>query len=141
MKSAKQKITKSRGSLVSLKKKAWKYASLVLRQSSADHRGMCTCYTCGAVHHWTEMQAGHAIGGRHNAVLLDYEILRVQCVGCNIFKRGNYQIFITKLIQENGFDWWTKKLEASKQIVKITRDFYENFIEESKQRLSELEAA
>ena len=137
----KPKKRKSKDTLSSIKKKAWKYASLVVRQGSSDHRGICTCFTCGRQGEWVEMQAGHAIGGRHNAVLLDFEILRVQCVSCNIFKRGNYQIFVTKLIEENGLEWWKEKLEESRQIVKRDRAYYETFIEECKQRLSELEAA
>lgn len=86
------------------------------------------------------MQAGHAIGGRHNAVLFDEEIIKPQCVRCNIFLRGNYQVFITKLIQEHGLEWWEKKLEGSRQIVKMTRGDLEQLIESYRERLSLLEA-
>lgn len=67
------------------------------------------------------MQAGHAIGGRHNAVLFDLDLIRVQCVQCNVFLHGNYHIFTTKLIRENGLEWWEQKLANSRRIVKLTR--------------------
>ena len=70
------------------------------------------------------MQSGHAIPGRHNAVLFDEEIIRIQCSTCNIFKRGNYQVFVPKLIREHGFDgldWWDEKLREARRIVKFTR--------------------
>lgn len=125
----------------SLKNKAWKLCSEYVRRRDADEGGFVGCFTCGAPLHWkNEAQAGHAIGGRHNAVLLDLELLRAQCVSCNVFRRGNYQIFITKLIRENGMQWWEEKLIASRQAVKFTRSDYEEKIEHFKRLLAELDA-
>lgn len=126
--------------LNALKKKAWTLVSQCIRQESADDNGQVICYTCDKPLHWEEAQAGHGIGGRHNAVLFDEEIIKTQCSGCNIFKAGNYTIFTTKLIQEHGMDWWQKKLEQSRRTVKRTRPEYESMIEGYKQRLKELEA-
>lgn len=90
---------------------------------------------------WRELQCGHGIGGRHNAVLFDEEICRPQTVAENVFKRGNYPVFVTKLIQENGLDWWEKKLAASREVVKYTRSDLEALIETYKTKLKELEPA
>lgn len=87
---------------------------------------------------WRDSQAGHAIGGRTNSVLLDVSIIRVQCVSCNVFLRGNYPIFTTKLIKENGLDWWEAKLANARQIVKYTRADLEEMIESLKQKLQDL---
>ena len=123
-------------SIKSLKNKAWKLLSEYIRRKDADEGGTTNCYTCDLPIHWKyEAQAGHAIGGRHNAVLFDVEILRPQCVACNVFRRGNYPIFTTKLIKENGMEWWEKKLEDSRQLVKLTRDDYEEIIESYKTKL------
>lgn len=122
-----------------LKQQAWKLLSQIIRQDAADHRGMCQCFTCDEWDHWKSMQAGHGIGGRHNAVLLDEDILRVQCVACNIFKRGNYTIFTTKLIKENGLEWWDNKLAESRLMKKYTRAELIEKIEEYKSRLSVIE--
>ena len=105
-----------------LRKLAWSLLSQIIRQQYADHRGMANCFTCDEVKPWRELQAGHAIGGRHNAVLLDESIIRPQCPGCNIFKRGNYQVFVTKLIRQNGLDWWEKKLMESRQLKTYSRE-------------------
>lgn len=88
---------------------------------------------------YSEAQASHAIGGRHNAVLFDEEIIRPCCVGCNVFLRGNYQVFITKLIEENGFAWWQAKLAASKMTIKYSRADLEAKIESYKARLRAVE--
>lgn len=122
-------------SLSSLKKKAWTVFSQYIRRSNADGYGICVCYTCGERQQWKEAQAGHAIPGRHNAVLYDEEIVRVQCVACNIFKRGNYPIFTTKLIKAHGMEWWENKLARSRQTVKYTRTDIQEIIDKYTERL------
>ena len=97
------------------------------------------CYTCGALMFWKESQAGHAIGGRHNAVLLDEEICRPQCVRCNVFMRGQYPIFTAKLIRENGLDWFEGKLQNARQVLKLARSDYEEMIGQYKAKLAGLE--
>ena len=128
-------------SLGKLKKQAWDLLSQCIRRERVNIYDQACCYTCEEWKPWKEIQAGHAIGGRHNAVLFDEEIIRPQCCGCNIFKRGNYQVFITKLIQENGLDWWLDKLEQSRQTIKYDRCDLEAKIESYKQRLKGLEVA
>lgn len=120
---------------------AWKIFSEYIRRKDADEGGTTECYTCGKLLHWKyEAQAGHAIPGRHNAVLLDPEIVRVQCAPCNIWKRGMYHIFTTKLIKENGMEWWERKLEEARRVVKLTRSDFEEAIQTFKQKLADLEA-
>jgi len=127
--------------LSSLKKKLWKLFSEYVRRKDADEGGTERCFTCGRLYHWRgELQCGHAIGGRHNAVLFDPDICRPQCRSCNIFLRGNYQVFITRLIKENGLEWWEKKLEDSKKVVKYTRSDLEELIELYKAKLEKLDA-
>ena len=115
-------------SLASLKKLAWKLLSLKIRRQASNSWGNCKCYTCGATHRYQELQAGHAIGGRHGAVLFDTDIIRPQCVACNVFLRGNYPIFVTKLIKEHGLDWWESKLLQSRQVRKWSRNELEDLI-------------
>jgi hypothetical protein len=84
---------------------------------------------------WKESQAGHAIGGRHNAVLFDEEICRPQCVRCNVFLRGNYSVFTAKLIREKGIGWFERKLEESRMVVKFTMADIEGLIASFKEKL------
>lgn len=117
------------------KQRAWKSFSSYIRHRGGDGR-YNTCYTCGQRLEIVSLQAGHAIGGRSGSVLFDEDICRPQCVSCNVFKRGCYQEFITKLINENGLDWWNKKYAESKFIKKYsTQDYldietkYQNILE------------
>lgn len=126
--------------LKSLKVKAWKIFSEYIRRRDADQGGTNACYTCGALMFWKESQAGHAIGGRTNAVLLDESICRPQCVRCNVFMRGMYPVFTAKLIRENGLEWFERKLEEARQVVKLSRSDFEHSIQSYKAKIEELSA-
>ena len=132
------KRAKKQKSIKRLREIAWNLLSKIVRLSYATNR-YATCYTCGRCSDLSEMQAGHAIGGRHNAVLLDESIIRVQCVRCNVFLRGNYPVFTVRLIREHGIDWWEKKLEESNKVKIYTRTDLENLIESYRKRLRGLE--
>ena len=133
---------KKKQTLRSLKKKAWKLVSEFVRQREADEGGYVSCYTCGApIHAKLEAQAGHAIPGRTNSVLLDDTICRPQCYGCNIGRNGMHHVFATKLIKENGLDWWESKLAGARQIVKYTREDLERAIEDVKRKIESLGSA
>ena len=121
--------------LRSLKNKAWKLFSEYVRRKDADEGGTVSCFTCGKPLSWKEAHAGHAIPGRHNAVLFDLDIVRPQCPRDNIFLRGRYEVFATKLIKEMGMDWWEKKLAGSREIVKLTRSDLEDLIAAYKAKL------
>ena len=99
------------------KAKVWKAFSEYIRQKYSDKDGNVLCYTCGRKGTWRQMQCGHAIGGRHNAILFCEEAVRVQCVGCNVFLRGNYAKFHANLEAEMGFGILQKLLEIDKQTV------------------------
>jgi hypothetical protein len=115
-------------SVSALKKAAWKVFSEYVRRKYADSDGYAHCFTSGVRAHWKELQCGHAIGGRHNAVLFDEDICRPQSVRDNVFLRGNYPVFTTKLIKENGMEWWEAKLSGARQVVKFTRADLEDLI-------------
>ena len=143
-------------SLAKLKKRAWALLSECVRREAINPQEDETwigCYTCDAAQHWKYMQAGHAIGGRNGAVLFDEEIIRPQCVRCNIMLRGNYGEFIARLIREKALSlseypdaghgmaalgWWQMKLSAAKQIKKWTRDELQEKIDSYKARLEKL---
>lgn len=126
-------------SLRLLKVVLWKLFSEYVRKKYAGQMGWVECYTCEMPYEsWKVVQCGHAIGGRHSAVLFDADICRPQCVRCNVFLRGNYPIFTTKLIKENGMEWWEKKLAGASLIVKFTRADIEALIQNYKQKLEGL---
>ena len=112
-----------------LKRKAWVACSRYVRSRAADSHGIAQCVTCGQPAHWKALQAGHAIPGRHNRVLIDLDIIRPQCYRCNVALRGRLHIFAAKLIKENGLAWWERKEFESRGTLKLTRADYEELIE------------
>jgi hypothetical protein len=127
--------------LSSLKKKAWKLLSELVRRQDADEGGTTQCFTCGKWIHWKyEAQAGHAIGGRRNAVLFDLEIIRPQCFACNAKHIGNGMphVFIPKLIREKGIEWWEMKAQAARKPQILTRSDVESLIAGFKEKLESL---
>jgi len=112
---------KKQKTLAALKKIAWQKLSLLVRLDHATKEGHCRCVTCGRRDHWTLLQAGHAIGGRHAAVLFDEDLIYPQCIRCNIFLRGDYGNYALFLIKKHGRKWYEQKQEQSKRMVKEGR--------------------
>ncbi len=120
------------------KKKAWKVFSEWVRRNDIHDFEFNNCYTCGVCKHWKEMQAGHGIGGRNNAVLFLEEVVKPQCVGCNVFGRGKYPIFTSKLIKELGMEEYDRILTLSQQTVKFTALDYQDIAQKYKDKLKDL---
>jgi len=69
-------------------KKADKWFSLYIRlRDSIDE--VATCCTCGAKHHYKEMDAGHFISRNHQATRYDEQNVHAQCRKCNRFESGH----------------------------------------------------
>jgi hypothetical protein len=124
-------------SLTKLKKKAWKAFSVYVRTKELDSKGKATCYTCGLKKPWKKMYAGHFVQGRRPSILIEEEIVRVQCVGCNRFRHGNLNRFTPKMIELLGVDrvlWWFKRAE---QTVEVTPEVYERLYSKYKRIVEE----
>lgn len=124
--------------ITSVKKKAWAEFSRYIRLKHADSDGYEACYTCGHVKHWKEMQAGHGIAGRNNAVLFLEAVVKPQCAGCNIWGGGKYSIFTENLIGELGVDRYYEVVRESNRTLKYTIQDYEDVIENCKLKISQL---
>ncbi len=124
-------MKKSNKDISKMKAKAWKVFSLWIRtQNSVE--GVNKCYTCEKVFPIPRLQAGHGIGGRSNAVLFLEDIVKPQCVGCNMYGRGKYAIFTRKLIDELGLDRYDEVVRESNKAVKYTLEDYRNIYEKYK---------
>ncbi len=117
------------------KKKAWSAFSLWIRKSNMNDMGFVTCYTCDKSVFYKQANAGHGIGGRNNAILFDERIVKPQCVGCNIWGRGQYQVFTRKLIGELGLKTYDKIVKNSSNSVKYSIQDYLNIEANYKARL------
>ena len=110
------------------KQMVWDYFSIYIRLRYANKKGVAKCYTCGKTFLIKDLQAGHAIMGRSNAVLFNEEIVRPQCQRCNVWLGGNLGVFVKNLIEENGIEWWEQKEKESKKAVKLDlMELYEKY--------------
>lgn len=122
------------------KKKAWKAFSLYIRMKAVTQWGTAEvpCYTCGNFYNWKEIQAGHGIPGRNNAILFLETIVKPQCAPCNIWKRGNYALFTRHLIDELGLEEYDRLLNLSQQVVKFTALDYKDIADKYRLKLEAL---
>jgi len=125
--------------LSSAKKKAWKAFSLWVRLKDTEEFDKCVrCYTCGKITDYKNMNAGHGIGGRNNAILFEERVVRPQCAGCNIWGRGQYQIFTRKLIDELGLATYDEIVSKARIPVKYRIADYEAIEADYKERIKNL---
>lgn len=77
-----------------------------LRFTDDPTEGMCV--TCKRYYPFKQLQAGHFISGRGNAVLFDERLVYTQCVGCNgnppYGKGGNYVEYFRFMLDEVGLE-------------------------------------
>ena len=122
-----------------LKKKADQIVSEYVRRSAADpHTGLATCYTCGVQKPWKEQQCGHYISRGANILRYDQRNLRVQCVGCNVFRKGNYPAYAAALVRECGAEIIEQLQWESKELKQWKPTDLQDVIDSYKHKLDEL---
>ena len=99
--------------LKSLRKKAWKLQSELIRRYE---KGIC--FTCGDTRSWKEQQAGHYI----HKDCLDFDLVNIhcQCVRCNKWLHGNSGVYAERLIAEYGEAAIMELRQRSQRIKKFT---------------------
>ena len=127
-----KKDTASKKNLKSLKNKAWKLFSQIVRQRGADKKGFNVCITCGVKKHWKKLQAGHFLDGRSNAVLFDMNGVWPQCFRCN-FKSwgclaGNKVVYTLWMIDKFGIEFVKRSIEISKTKIVYSHEDYRDLI-------------
>ena len=109
-----------------LKKKCDIVFSHIVRIEGSNKDGMCSCFTCGVIKYWKEIQAGHYISRTFISLRFDKRNVKPQCVGCNVFKKGNLDEYAVRLQRRYGVEIleelnkikrkekrWVKKLRIS----------------------------
>ena len=113
----KKKVEKP--TLAKTKAKAWTAFSLYIRTKYLINQ-QCECYTCGHKNLINKTTAGHGISGRTNAVLFMEEVVRPQCIACNVFAGGRYRVFTAKLIDELGGEEYDRLAQLARKTVVYT---------------------
>jgi hypothetical protein len=121
-----------------LKKEADSVFSRYIRISSSDSAGFATCATCGLSKPWKEQQAGHYISRGNNTLRYNEQNVHVQCVGCNVFKAGNYPAYALFMVRRYGQNI-LQDLEQESKAMKQWKPYeLQELIETYKQKLEAL---
>ncbi len=124
------------------KKKAWDAFSKMIRlrdcfaTTSLSHTGKCI--TCGKNWSFKQLQAGHAIAGRRNALLFDEDLVHAQCIICNQHNHGEAKKYKVILIERHSQEWWDEKMATSKQVVQDKDMDFEGKAEEYTRRYKKI---
>jgi len=117
------------------KKKLDQVFSKFIRQRDADSHGRVRCFTCGRIYHWKEIQAGHYISRQHlNLRWAEYNV-HPQCVGCNVFKKGNMDVYAIALQAKYGLDILQELQRQKQKIRKFTIGELINLIDRYEEKL------
>jgi len=123
------------------KGKAWKAFSDYIRLrdclKTTGSPAVCICVTCKKPTPYARIQAGHAIAGRNNSILLHPDIVHGQCSGCNGFG-GNYASYSIWMIKEYGLPMWEEYERLSKQTLPMKEYQWREEAEKWKKELEKL---
>ncbi len=94
--------------------------------------------TCKKPFHFKQLQAGHFIAGRTNAVLFDEEATYSQCYGCNVGRGGAHVEYFVFMEKEHGRDKIDELRHKKGLTVKYHIDDFKVFEELYKKKTKEL---
>ena len=97
-----------------------------------------SCITCGTIKLWRELHCGHFVSRQHLATRYEEKNCRPQCVGCNVFGKGQAAVFAEKLTQEYGEGIVSELYKKARAILKVDSSWYEEKIKEYKVKLNTL---
>ena len=121
-------------SKVTPRSKCLKAIQLLARISAADDNGYCTCVSCGAFHHYKEMDGGHFIPkGSSSYWSLEIENVHPQCKGCNGFgmKYGSAaQQYTVYMVDMYGRDFVDNMFATKSNVKKMYKADYVELLAE-----------
>lgn len=134
MKATKNGKPKKQKTISQLKKEADKHFSLYIRLRDSDEFGVGDCITCGDKKHYKQMQCGHFVSRKTNALRYDEENCNLQCVGCNMFKAGEQYQYSKALDIKYGEGTADRLFAQRFDSHKFTREELEEVIHDSKEQ-------
>ena len=125
-----------------LHNKLWKVFSEYIRLRDATIKGeYCRCYSCNAIVHWKECDAGHYEKRQYMSLLYDERNVHSQCRKCNRFEGGRQSDYAIHLIEDYGQEI-LKEFSKAKWIPRMFTDLeLMGMIEEYKIKVKELKNA
>lgn len=112
------------------------YSQYIRLSESKD--GMATCVTCKKQDNWKDLQNGHFYSRGRYATRWDDDNCHVQCVGCNVFLKGNYIAYTKYMIDRYGREFVDELETKSRQIYKVSTVELQEMIETYKEKVKDL---
>lgn len=124
------------------KSKAWVAYSKYIRTRDCletTHRpDWGKCFTCQIIYHIDDLEAGHFVSGRGNAVLFDERMTHAQCKNCNQYLTGNSEEYIKRMIEIYGKTEVENMKKQKWSVVKYVNSDYQQFYKDFKKKTENL---
>ena len=121
-----------------LKKEADKVFSRYVRYRDGEFkRGqwLVECITCGVEKPIAQMQLGHFVSRRVNALRYDEENCNAQCTGCNMFKQGEQYLYAKALDLKYGDGKAEELMSRRFETHKLTIPELEEIMHDAKEQI------
>ena len=115
-----------------------KVFSEFIRLRDSDENGICTCITCGAKHHWKNMDNGHFVKRQHMALRFNEINCNAQCRKCNWLGQGEDVKYAEALKKKYGNDIVDKLMVAKRQTNKLSQFYIDEMTKYYSQKLKEM---
>ena len=94
--------------------------SQYIRLRDTDTGGFGRCISCGAYHHYTDLDAGHFVNRKHKSLRYNEVNVNIQCIKCNRFDEGNASGYSLGLIIKYHTDIISQLNISKNKTVKFT---------------------
>lgn len=108
--------------------------SKYIRQRGMTDQGCNTCVSCGAVHDWKVLQAGHFYRRQHLGTRWDARNAWPQCFACNVWRRGNYASYAKFMYSKHSQSVMDELDQLHRQSLKLTREHLEELIDRYREK-------
>jgi len=95
--------------------------SKFIRLRDSDDNGICRCITCGAFHHWKNMDCGHHVKRQHLALRFNEINCNAQCRKCNWLGQGEDVKYKDAIIEKYGLQAYNKLLVSKNNYTKLSQ--------------------
>lgn len=119
---------------------AWRWFSLYIRLRDSNRQsGWGRCITCDKAVHYKESNAGHCISRAKKAIKYDERSVNLQCVDCNKYHYGRYEVYKTKVDEKWGKGTYADLDSKKNNLVKRDRNSFIALIELYKMKVKHLQ--
>jgi hypothetical protein len=126
---------KTSASLAELKKELDRVFSIYIRI-----RDKGVCISCGDEKYWKYQHCGHYVSRSYLSLRFDEKNCNVQCISCNIFKKGNMDEYAIALIRKYGKNILEDLNRRKHTSTKFSKQDYERMIALYKRKAKQLES-